>query len=53
MSGFPKDGLAWNFLAGRWAEGDGGAVIASEDPGTQGPSTATCAPRNVAVSLKG
>jgi aldehyde dehydrogenase (NAD+) len=35
MSGFPKDGLARNFLAGRWAEGDGGAVIAIEDPGTQ------------------
>jgi aldehyde dehydrogenase (NAD+) len=35
MSGFPKDELARSFLAGRWAEGDGGAVIAIEDPGTQ------------------
>jgi aldehyde dehydrogenase (NAD+) len=35
MSGFPKDGLARNFLAGRWAEGDGGAFITIEDPGTQ------------------
>jgi len=35
MSGFLKDGLARNFLAGRWAEGDGGAVIAIEDPGRQ------------------
>lgn len=35
MSAFLSDGLARNFLAGRWAEGDGGAVIAVEDPGTQ------------------
>lgn len=35
MSGLPKDGLARNFLAGRWTEGDGGKFIAIEDPGTQ------------------
>lgn len=35
MSHFRKDGLARSFLAGRWAEGDGGDVIAIEDPGTQ------------------
>lgn len=34
MSGFPKDGLARSFLAGRWAEGVGGAVIAIENPGS-------------------
>lgn len=28
MSGFLMDGLARNFLAGLWAEGDGGAVVA-------------------------
>jgi hypothetical protein len=53
MSGFPRGGLARSFLAGRWAESDGGAVIAIEDLGTQDPSTATSAPRNVAISLKG
>jgi aldehyde dehydrogenase (NAD+) len=45
MSGFPKDGLARSFLAGRWAEGDDGAVIAIEDPGTQEPSITTSAPK--------
>lgn len=35
MSGFVKDGLARNFLAGRWVEGDHGSCIAVEDPGNQ------------------
>lgn len=35
MSGFLKDGLARNFLAGAWVEGDGGATIAVEDPGSE------------------
>jgi aldehyde dehydrogenase (NAD+) len=35
VSGFQQDGLARNFLAGRWTEGDGGKFIAIEDPGTQ------------------
>ena len=35
MSGFLQDGLTRNFVAGRWAEGDGGAIIAIEDPGSQ------------------
>ncbi|PSL15103.1 aldehyde dehydrogenase (NAD+) [Shimia abyssi] len=30
-----SDGLARNFLAGAWVEGDGGARIAVEDPGTE------------------
>ncbi|WP_394199611.1 aldehyde dehydrogenase family protein [Litoreibacter albidus] len=34
MSGFIADGLARNFIAGAWVEGDGGDVIAVEDPGT-------------------
>lgn len=29
------DGLSRNYVAGRWVEGDGGAIIAIEDPGTQ------------------
>lgn len=33
MSCFLSDGLARNFLAGAWAEGDDSAVIAVEDPG--------------------
>lgn len=35
MTTFPKTGLTRNFVAGCWAEGDGGAVVAVEDPGTQ------------------
>lgn len=35
MTNFPREGLARNFVAGHWAEGDDGAVIAIEDPGTQ------------------
>lgn len=35
MSDFIKDGLARNFLAGSWVEGDHGAAIAVEDPGNQ------------------
>ncbi|MES0864280.1 aldehyde dehydrogenase family protein [Ruegeria sp. SCPT10] len=35
MSDFIKDGLARNFLAGQWVEGDAGAVIAIEDPGNE------------------
>lgn len=35
MSEFIKDGLARNFLAGQWVEGDAGAVIAVEDPGNE------------------
>jgi aldehyde dehydrogenase (NAD+) len=35
VNAFSKGGLARSFLAGRWTEGDGGAVIAVEDPGTQ------------------
>ncbi|WP_136439393.1 aldehyde dehydrogenase family protein [Pacificoceanicola onchidii] len=35
MTGFLNDGLARNFLAGSWVEGDGGAVIAVEDPGLE------------------
>ncbi|MFS4583515.1 aldehyde dehydrogenase family protein [Phaeobacter sp. C3_T13_0] len=34
MSEFLSDGLARNYVAGSWAEGDRGAVIAVEDPGT-------------------
>ncbi|APG49061.1 aldehyde dehydrogenase family protein [Phaeobacter porticola] len=34
MSSFLSDGLARNYLAGTWAEGDRGACIAVEDPGT-------------------
>ncbi|KZK98044.1 MULTISPECIES: aldehyde dehydrogenase family protein [unclassified Pseudovibrio] len=34
MSAFIKDGLARNFLAGNWVEGDGGNRIAVEDPGS-------------------
>lgn len=33
MSAFLNDGLARNFLAGTWSEGDGGNTIAIEDPG--------------------
>jgi len=33
MTGFVRDGLARNYLAGAWVEGDGGAKIAVEDPG--------------------
>ncbi|MDF9301980.1 aldehyde dehydrogenase family protein [Tritonibacter mobilis] len=35
MSAFLSDGLARNFVAGEWAEGDDGAVIAVEDPATE------------------
>ncbi|MBO9475672.1 aldehyde dehydrogenase family protein [Shimia sp. R10_1] len=35
MSDFVKDGLARNFLAGEWVEGDAGNRIAVEDPGNQ------------------
>ncbi|MFW8595177.1 aldehyde dehydrogenase family protein [Cribrihabitans neustonicus] len=35
MSGFLSDGLARNFLAGQWAEGDAGRRIAVADPGTE------------------
>ena len=35
MSDFVRDGLTRNFVAGKWVEGDGGDVIAVEDPGTQ------------------
>ena len=35
MSDFLKDGLARNFLAGSWVDGDKGASIAVEDPGNQ------------------
>ncbi|ATG45499.1 aldehyde dehydrogenase (plasmid) [Phaeobacter piscinae] len=34
MSDFLRDGLARNYLAGSWVEGDGGARLAVEDPGT-------------------
>ncbi|WP_293576026.1 aldehyde dehydrogenase family protein [Phaeobacter sp.] len=34
MSTFLDDGLARNFLAGAWVDGDGGRTIAVEDPGT-------------------
>lgn len=34
MSDFFSDGLARNFVAGEWREGDGGARLAVEDPGT-------------------
>ncbi|MQY43861.1 aldehyde dehydrogenase family protein [Epibacterium sp. SM1969] len=33
MSDFLKDGLARNYLAGSWVEGDAGAHLAVEDPG--------------------
>ncbi len=35
MTSFLNDGLARNFLAGSWVEGDKGASIAVEDPGNQ------------------
>jgi aldehyde dehydrogenase (NAD+) len=35
MSDFLKDGLARNFLAGSWVNGDKGASISVEDPGNQ------------------
>lgn len=35
MTSFLNDGLAGNFLAGSWVEGDKGASIAVEDPGNQ------------------
>ncbi|MFC4352188.1 aldehyde dehydrogenase family protein [Fodinicurvata halophila] len=35
MTTFPRAGLAQNFVAGHWAEGDEGGVVAIEDPGTQ------------------
>lgn len=35
MNDFANDGLARNFLAGSWAEGDGGAVSLVEDPGLE------------------
>ena len=34
MTGFASDGLARNFLAGQWREGDGGQRLAVEDPAT-------------------
>ena len=35
MSGFTKEGLVRNYLAGRWSEGDNGSSLAVEDPGNQ------------------
>ncbi|MFW8634844.1 aldehyde dehydrogenase family protein [Cribrihabitans pelagius] len=35
MSGFLSDGLARNFVAGSWVEGDGGKHIAVADPGNE------------------
>ncbi|MBO9403425.1 aldehyde dehydrogenase family protein [Shimia sp. R9_3] len=35
MNDFANDGLARNFLAGSWAEGDSGAVVSIEDPGLE------------------
>lgn len=35
MNPFIADGLARNFIAGEWVEGDGGAVIAVTDPGCE------------------
>lgn len=35
MRGFLNDGLVKNFLAGDWVEGDAGAAIAVEDPGSE------------------
>lgn len=35
MNAFIKDGLARNYVAGEWLEGDDGARIAVEDPGNQ------------------
>lgn len=37
MSEFFKDGLARNFVAGDWVEGDEGARISVEDPGLETP----------------
>lgn len=35
MNAFIADGLARNFVAGEWVEGDGGAMIAVTDPGSE------------------
>ncbi|MEC3862095.1 aldehyde dehydrogenase family protein [Mesobacterium sp. TK19101] len=37
MTQHMRDGLARNYLAGDWVEGDGGAAIAVEDPGLAEP----------------
>ncbi|MGB3146842.1 MAG: aldehyde dehydrogenase family protein [Paracoccaceae bacterium] len=42
MSDLLKDGLARNFVAGQWREGDGGACLAVEDPATE-ETVADCA----------
>lgn len=42
MTAFISDGLARNYLAGIWCEGDDGAVIAVEDPGLE-EDVADCA----------
>lgn len=42
MSGFLNDGLARNFIAGTWSEGDGGARLPVEDPGHE-DTIADCA----------
>lgn len=51
MSDFIKDGLARNYLAGAWVEGDDGASIAVEDPGNQ-QHVADCAKAGEATLAK-
>ena len=53
MSEFIKDGLARNYIAGKWAEGENGNKIAVDDPGNEG-HIADCAlagERDLALAL--
>jgi len=51
MSDFINDGLARNFLAGEWVEGDNGDVVAVEDPGNE-EHVADCAKAGEATLAK-
>lgn len=55
MSGFLKDGLARNYVAGHWAEGDNGAHIPIEDPGhaTDFAHAAIASEQSLAKALEG